>query len=142
VAFSLFCIVTLEANAIPIKRRSIPAAPQAPHAAVSGDRDSDCASALHLFDCRPIVLSLVGDRQTAGCSARGIAYHLHGGHTPTPVKNGDTKKLMVNRVKRNYFIWALLSSPIVGGAYWLIAFSVVTVGCAPTIGELSSAQMK
>lgn len=42
---------------------------------------------------------------------------------------------MVNRIKRNYFIWAVLSPPAVGLTYWIIAFSVVTVGCAPPFAD-------
>jgi threonine/homoserine/homoserine lactone efflux protein len=38
---------------------------------------------------------------------------------------------MVNRVKRNYFVWAVLSPVLVGLGHWFVSTAVVTVGCQP-----------
>lgn len=65
---------------------------------------------------------------------RAVPSRIISPESGTTTHNAEIKT-MVNRVKRNYFIWAVLSPPVVGLTYWLLAFSVVTVGCLPSFAD-------
>ena len=129
--FSASSRIEHKANAVPTENDSNATSPSV---TLSGDRDSGIIHAAHPLDCRSIVLSLGNDKPVIVDQRLPSRMIRTAGRTPTH-KNDDNQNPMVNRVKRNYFIWALLSSPLVGFGYWLIAFAVTTVGCTPMFAD-------